>query len=104
MATLFSLSAAGSLSAAPLGVFHHTGSDKQSTGKMIRFNIRNASSNPVVLKSGDQQYTIEAGKSLPVQLQDGAEIVTVSGTSKDAPGTIITKVSTVLKGNTLVVS
>ena len=105
MATLFSLSAAGNSFAAPPAPFHHhTSSDKPSTGKMVRFNIRNDSGSPVVLKSGDQQYTIEAGKSLAMQLRDGAEVIAVSGTAKDVPGTVITTVSSVLKGNTLVIS
>ena len=105
MATLLSLSAAGSLHAAPFGVFHHTtATEKPGTGKVIRFSIRNDSSSTLTLKAGDQQYTIAAGKSLSMNAQEGTEVVNVSGSSKEAPGTVITKVSTVLQGNTLVIT
>lgn len=104
MATVLFLPAAGSLHAAPLGVFHHTAADKGTTGKLIRFSIRNDSGAPVVLKAGDQQYTIEAGKSLSMKLQEGTEVVAVNGTAKAAPGTVITKVSSILQNNTLAIS
>jgi hypothetical protein len=103
MATLISLSAAGRLHAAPLALFHHSGSDKSAAGKLIHFNIRNGSSTTIVLKAGDQQYTIEPGKSLAMQAQDGVEVIAVSGSS-NAPGAVVTKVSPVLQGNTLVLS
>ena len=104
MATVFSLSAAGSLHAAPLGVFHHTATVKATTGKLIQFNIRNDSGVPLVLKAADQQYTIQAGKSLTMKLQEGTEVVAVNGTPKAAPGTVVTKVSSVLQNNTLAIS
>ena len=105
MATLLTVSTAGSSYAAPPAPFHHRRStDQPPTGKMIRFSIRNDGGNAVVMKSGEQQYTIPAGKSLPMQLQEGAEIVAVSGTSQGPPGAVLTRVSAVLKGNTLVIS
>ncbi len=103
MATLVSVSAAGSLHAAPLAMFHHTGSDKTTATKLIHFNIRNGSSTTIVLKAGDQQYTIEPGKSLAMKAEDGVDVVAVSGSST-APGAVVTKVSAVLQGNTLVIS
>lgn len=105
MATLLSLSAAGNLHAAPFGAFHHTAaSNKPSSGKMIGFSIRNESTTTLVLKAGDQQYSIEAGKSLSLKAQEGTEVVDVSGSAKEAPGTVVTKVSSVLQGNTLVIT
>ena len=105
MAGVLSLSAAGSLHAAPLGVFHHSStSDQPSAGKMVKFNIRNESGSTLVLKAGDQQYTIESGKSLAFKLQTGAQIVNVNGTTKQAAGSVVTTVSETLKDNTLVIS
>jgi hypothetical protein len=103
MATVL-FSATGSLHAAPFGKFHHTATDKQTAGKVIHFSIRNASASPLVLKAGDQQYTIEAGKSLSMKLQEGVDVVAVNGTAKEAAGTVVTKVSSVLQNNTLVVT
>ncbi len=104
MATLLSLSAAGSLQAAPMSPFFHAASDKASTGKMVSFSVRNDSKATLVLKSGEQQYTIEPGKTTGLKLQEGSEIVNVSGTEKQAAGSILMKVDKQLQGNTLAIS
>ena len=104
MASVLSLSAVGSLHAAPLGIFRHAPSEKQSAGKMISFNIRNDSKQTMVLKAGDQQYTVEPGKSTNLKAQEGSDVLTVNGTAHEAAGTVLTKVTKQLQGNTLAIS
>lgn len=104
MAGVLSLSLAGNLHAAPLGVFHRSATGQPATGKMIKFSVRNESGGPLVLKAGDQQYTLENGKSVALKLQAGMQIVNVSGTPRQAAGTIVTTVTDNLNNNTLVIS
>ena len=103
MATLFSVSAAGTLHAAPIAPFHGAAT-KPASSKLIQFSIRNDSKTPLVLQAGDGQYTIAAGKRLNLKLREGTDVVTVNGTSNQAPGTVITRVSSSLQNNTLAVS
>lgn len=103
MATVLSLSAASSLHAAPLG-FHHAAADKQATGKMVHFNVRNDSRQVLTLQAGEQQFTVAAGKTMSVKLAEGTEVITVNGTSKAAPGSVLATVSAMLQNNTLAVS
>lgn len=104
MASVLSLSAAGSLHAASFGVFRHASSEKQVKAKMISFNVRNDCKETLVLKAGDQQYNIEPGKSAALKLEEGSEVLAVSGTAHVAAGSVLTKVSKELNGNTLAVS
>ena len=71
---------------------------------MVSFNVRNDAKATLVLKSGEQQITIEPGKTAKVKLAEGAEVINVSGTAKQAAGTVLTKVDKQLQGNTLAVS
>ena len=103
MATVLSLSAVGSLHAAPLEVFSHT-SDKAAVVKKISFNVRNDSGTTLVLQTGSQQVSIEPGKTTTLKLEEGSEVITVNGDSHRAAGSLLTKVSKELQGNTLAVS
>ena len=103
MASVLSLSAAGSLHAAPLGIFHTAG-DKQAKSKSVNFTVRNDSKETLVLKAGEQQYTIEPGKSAAMKLEEGLDVVNVNGSSHQAPGSVLTKVTRDLQGNTLAIS
>ena len=102
MASVLSLSAAGTLHAAPF--FHHTATEKQAKSKLISFNLRNDSKETLVLKSGDQQYTVEPGKSTVLKLEEGTDLVNVNATAHMAPGALVTKVTKELQGNTLAIS
>ena len=104
MASVLSLSAVGSLHAAPLGFFRHTAADSTSKVKIISFNVRNDNKQTLVLEAGGQQLTIEPGKGTTHKVGEGSDIVNVSGTSHQAPGSVLTKVSKDLQGNTLAVS
>lgn len=103
MASVLSLSVAGSLHAAPLSLFHDNGTSAPA-GKMVSFTVRNDAKATLVLKSGEQQFTIEPGKTAKMKLVEGAEVINVSGTAKQAAGTVLTKVDKQLQGNTLAVS
>lgn len=103
MASVLSLSAANTLHAAPFGIFHST-TDKQAKTKPVSFNVRNDTKQTLVLQAGEQKFTIEPGKSAALKLDEGAEVLNVSGTSHQAPGTVLTKVTKDLQGNTLAVS
>ena len=104
MASVLSLSVAGSLHAAPLGVFHHAPADNATKVKMVSFNIRNDSKQSLVIQAGGQQITIEPGKSVVLKVGEGSDIVNVSGTEHAAAGSVVTKVTKDLQGNTLAVS
>lgn len=103
MALSLSTFAAQSVYAAPPPFFHHT-ADKPAAQKLIAFTVRNDSKAALVLQAGDQQYTVQPGKSTSLKLQEGAEVLTVNGTSSRAPGTVLTKVTKELQGNTLAIS
>ena len=105
MASVLSLSAAGTLNAEAPKFFHHNAAgDKPVTGKMISFTVRNDSKATLVLKAGEQQYTIEPGKTAGLKAAEGSDLVNVSGTEKQAAGSVLTKVGKQLQGNTLAVS
>lgn len=105
MAAVLSASVAPALHAAPFGMFRHTAAtNAPATGKMIPFKLRNQCASPLVFKAGEQQYTIDPGKTLGLKLQEGAQLIAVSGSDKQAPGSVMATVSTVLQNNTLVIN
>ncbi len=104
MASVLSLSAAGSLHAAPLGIFRHTAADNAVKAKMISFNVRNDTKESLVLQAAGQQVTIEPGKVAVLKVGEGSDVVNVSGTSHQVAGSVLTKVTKDLQGNTLAVS
>lgn len=104
MAAVLFFAAVESSHAAPLGFFHHTAADQQAKAKMISFNVRNDSKETLVLKVGEQQYTIEPGKTTAFKLAEGPDMMAVSATPHLAAGAVITKVGKQLSGNTLVIS
>lgn len=104
MASVLSFSVAGSLHAAPPNVFHHTASEGAPAGKVISFSVRNDSKGTLVLKAGEQQYTIEPGKTTQLKVAEGSDLVNVSGTEKQTAGSVLTKVNKQLQGNTLAIS
>jgi hypothetical protein len=104
MASVLSLSAAGSLHAAPLSVFGQPAADNVTKVKMVSFNVRNDSKQSLVLEAGGQQITIEPGKSAVLKVGEGTDVVNVSGTSHVAAGSVVTKVTKDLQGNTLAIS
>lgn len=72
-------------------------------GKLISFHVRNDSGSALTLQVGDQQMTVEAGKTADLKLQEGTQITTANASGHFNAGDVLTTVSTALSGNTLAV-
>lgn len=100
---VFSLSlfTAQSMMALP---FHHMAASGVGAVKvkMISFHVRNDSGASMTIKAGDQQVTISPGKTIDLKLQDAEQVTAVNATHYFAAGQVVTTVSQVLQGNTLV--
>lgn len=68
----------------------------------IKFTLRNASTTPIALRCGETTMTIDAGKSLSVNLPAGTKIVTAEATSARPAGDLVAQVSPNLKNTTIV--
>ena len=82
---------------------------RTSTGKPVKvktvsFTLRNDAATPLTVAAGDQQFTVQPGKSLMLKLQDGITLTTVNATAHAAAGSVVTTVSSTLQGNTLAIS
>lgn len=104
MASVLSLSAVGQLHATSFPLFHDNGKAAPAAAKMVSFTVRNDAKASLVLKSGDQEFTIEPGKTAKMKLPEGTELINVSGTDKQAAGSLLTRVDRQLQGNVLAVS
>ena len=81
-----------------------TTSNTSAKGKVVSFHLRNDSGSALTLQVGDQQMTVEAGKTADIKVPEGTQIITVNATGRIAAGGVVTTVSKVLSGNTLAVS
>lgn len=81
---------------APVNAFFSAKSD------LIKFSVRNDSASEVKLKAGDNETTIAPGKTADMKLANGTQVIAVAGTAHEA-GSVLVTVSSVLKGNTVVV-
>ena len=82
---------------------------RTSTGKPVKvktisFTLRNDAAGPLTVAAGDQQFTVQPGKSIVLKLGDGTTITTVNATAHAAAGGVLTTVSGTLQGNTLAIS
>jgi hypothetical protein len=73
-------------------------------GKLIRFQLRNDSSSAMTLQVGDQQFTVQAGKTTDIKAAAGTQIIAVNGSGSVSAGTVVTTVNPILSGNTLAVN
>lgn len=96
-----SLFASSALFASPLHLANpvHAAFGKTKT---IKFDIRNNSSTPVELRAGDKIQTVEAGKTISLNLPVGTRIVANKAAGSYAEGAIIAEVQPPLSGNTVV--
>ena len=69
--------------------------------KMVSFNVRNDSKEPIKVKAGDSEVTLEPGKVVPMKLEVGVKIVAEETTPTFAAGTVISVVSTDLADTTI---
>lgn len=71
------------------------------TTKTVKLSLRNTTQTPISLHAGEQSITVEAGKTVPVNLPAGTRITTAATTDKHPAGTLIIEVSTGLNGATV---
>ena len=69
--------------------------------KLVSFSLRNDSKDPISVKAGDKDLTLEPGKTVAVKLPEGTEIVAMNSTANHAAGSVIAVVSPTLSDNTL---
>lgn len=104
MAVCMSACTAQTLWAAPRPAATATNDVKPAKVKMVAFTVRNDSQETFTISAGEQQFTVEPGKSLPLKLQEGLALKAVSGTSHIAAGSQLATVIRDLQGNTLVLN
>ncbi len=76
----------------------HTMFAKSKTVKLV---LHNTSSSPMELRAGETIITVEAGKTVTVNLPPGIRILTNSATDKHPAGTLIIEVNSALNGVTI---
>ena len=70
--------------------------------KTVKFDIRNNSVTPVELRAGDKVQTVEAGKTITLNLPVGTRVVANKAAGSYAEGAVIAEVQPPLSGNTVV--
>ena len=75
-------------------VFSHT--------KTVKFDIRNSSGTAVELRVGDKVQTVEAGKTISLNLPIGTQVTANKAAGKLAEGAVIAEAQPPLSGNTVV--
>lgn len=69
--------------------------------KTVKVDLRNTSSSSIELRVGDKIVTVEAGKTVTVDLPAGTRITTAAATDKHPAGTLIIEVYSALNGATI---
>ena len=72
-----------------------------TTGKMISFNLRNDAKSALIVQLGDQQVTIEPGKTSALKAQDGQQIVAVNAAGHVTAGEVLGNVNSTLRATRL---
>jgi hypothetical protein len=70
--------------------------------KLVSFSVRNDSKEPIKVKAGDTEVTLQPGKLVPMKLVAGTKIVAEETTPSFAAGALISVVSSDLADSTLV--
>ncbi len=104
MAMCLSVLTAQAVWAAPVGVWPFAAADKPVKAKKVSFQIRNSCDTPLMISSGDQQYTIQPGRSILLKLDEGTKVTAVNSTAHLAAGTVLTTVSSDLQNTVLAIS
>jgi hypothetical protein len=97
------LMASESVYAAPATALHvpvHAkmfGKEKQ----MVSFHLRNDSKDPLIVKAGSQEMTLEPGKPVDVTLKIGDTVKVAKGTTRFPEGTVLATVDAELKDSTI---
>lgn len=88
---------AAPLSALRVPVHAMFGKQKQ----VVSFHLRNDSKNPLIVKAGNQQITLEPGKPVDVTLKIGDTVTVAKATPSFPEGTVLATVNPDLKDTTI---
>jgi len=66
--------------------------------KTVKVELRNTTQAPIALHAGEQNITVEPGKTITLSLPAGTRITTARNTSKHPAGTLIIQVYSGLNG------
>jgi hypothetical protein len=95
------LMAGESVYAAPLTALHVPVHAKMKDKQMISFHLRNDSKDPIKVKAGSQELTLEPGKPVDVTLKIGETVTVAEATPRFPEGTVLTTVNSELKDSTI---
>jgi hypothetical protein len=95
-----SLAASGSVYASPVAVRVPVQA-KMGKTKMVSMNLRNDTKEPVKVKAGETEMTLEPGKLTPVKLPEGTTIIAQESTASRPAGSVIATVSSQLSDATV---
>ena len=73
-----------------------------SKSKTVSFSLRNDGKDSISVKAGEQDLTLQPGKTVSVKLAEGTQIVATNTTPNYATGAVISVVSSQLTDSTLV--
>ena len=71
------------------------------TKDMVSFHLRNDSTEPLTVKAGKDEMTLEPGKPVDVTLKIGDTVTVSKSTSKFPEGTVLATVNSDLKDTTI---
>jgi hypothetical protein len=71
--------------------------------KTVSFNLRNDSKATLTVQAGEKQITIEPGKVVAVNLEEGTKLVAMTATTKLAQGDVISVVSSAIASATIAI-
>ena len=95
------LMAGESMYAAPLTALHVPVQAMGKNKQMVTFHLRNDSKDPLIVKAGSQELTLEPGKPVDVTLKIGETVTVAKSTDKFSEGTVLATVNTDLKDTTI---
>ena len=95
------LMAGESVYAAPLTALHAPVHAMGKNKQMVSFHLRNDSKDPLIIKAGSQELTLEPGKPVDVTLKVGDTVTVSKSTSKFPEGTVLATVNQDLKDTTI---
>jgi hypothetical protein len=98
-----SLLASEAVYAAPVAVYSPMHA-MYSTGKLVKFNVHNATTEPIKVKAGDAEMTLPPGKDVPLKLPLGSKVVVEEASTHYSPGSVLTVVSDDLSEATLILN
>lgn len=74
---------------------------KMKDKQMVKFQLRNDSKDPLTVKAGTQEMTLEPGKPVDVTLKIGETVTVARATPRFPEGTVLATVNSDLKDTTI---